>query len=131
MSYPQIFKLNYSKKFLRFFYTCCFITLTIVWLLAEVYFAIILSIMLGVYTYFISEKIRNTKNIIVLNKNSVLINDKKLVAFNVVFSNNVWTSIKYKHKDSNNMNLLIFSDSCLECSINHINKYLNFATKTL
>lgn len=131
MSYPQIFKLKYSRKFLRFFYICCLITLLFIWLLVEMYVAMMLSILVLIYAYVISKKIKNIQHTIVLHKNSIVIDEKKLVVFNVVFSNTVWTSIKYRYKNSNNMNLLIFNDSCSKYSINHINKYLNFAINTL
>jgi hypothetical protein len=131
MNYPKTYKLSYSKKYLQFFYTCCVLTLLVIWWFANYFLASILSVMVIFYGVFITKKIKNKVDIIVVNKENLLINDKKIVDFEVVFSNNIWSSIKYKSKNSKNMNLLIFNDSCKDYEINHINKYLNFAIKLL
>jgi hypothetical protein len=131
MNYPKTYKLSYSKKYLQFFYTCCALTLLVVWWFANYFLASILSVIVIIYGIFITKKVKNKVDIIVVNKENLLINDKKIVDFEVVFSNNIWSSIKYKSKNSKNMNLLIFNDSCKDYEINHINKYLNFAIKLL
>jgi hypothetical protein len=131
MNYPKTYKLSYSKKYLQFFYTCCALTLLVVWWFANYFLASILSVMVIFYGVFITKKIKNKVDVIVVNKENLLINDKKIVDFEVVFSNNIWSSIKFKSKNSKNMNLLIFNDSCKDYDINHINKYLNFAIKLL
>jgi uncharacterized membrane protein (Fun14 family) len=131
MNYPKTYKLSYSKKYLQFFYTCCALTLLVVWWFANYFLASILSVMVIFYGVFITKKIKNKVDVIVVNKENLLINDKKIVDFEVVFSNNIWSNIKFKSKNSKNMNLLIFNDSCKDYDINHINKYLNFAIKLL
>jgi uncharacterized membrane protein (Fun14 family) len=131
MNYPKIYKLSYSKKYLQFFYTCCVLTLLVVWWFANYFLASILSVIVIIYGVFITKKIKNKVDVIIVNKENLLINDKKIVDFEVVFSNNIWSSIKFKSKNSKNMNLLIFNDSCKDYKINHINKYLNFAIKLL
>jgi hypothetical protein len=131
MNYPKTYKLSYSKKYLQFFYTCCVLTLLVIWWFANYFLASILSVMVIFYGVFITKKIKNKVDVIIVNKENLLINDKKIVDFEVVFSNNIWSSIKFKSKNSKNMNLLIFNDSCKDYDINHINKYLNFAIKLL
>jgi uncharacterized membrane protein (Fun14 family) len=131
MNYPKTYKLSYSKKYLQFFYTCCVLTLLVIWWFANYFLASILSVMVIFYGVFITKKIKNKVDVIVINKENLFINDKKIVDFEVVFSNNIWSSIKFKAKNSKNMNLLIFNDSCKDYDINHINKYLNFAIKLL
>jgi hypothetical protein len=131
MNYPKTYKLSYSKKYLQFFYTCCVLTLLVIWWFANYFLAGILTVIVIIYGVFITKKIKNKVDVIIVNKENLLINDKKIVDFEVVFSNNIWSSIKYKSKNSKNMNLLIFNDSCKDYEINHINKYLNFAIKLL
>jgi hypothetical protein len=131
MNYPKTYKLSYSKKYLQFFYTCCVLTLFVIWWFANYFLASILSVIVIIYGFLITKKIKNKADVIVVNKENLFINDKKIVDFEVVFSNNIWSSIKYKSKNSKNMNLLIFNDSCKDYEINHINKYLNFAIKLL
>jgi hypothetical protein len=131
MNYPKIYKISYSKKYLQFFYTCCVLTLLVIWWFANYFLAGILTVIVIIYGVFITKKIKNKVDVIIVNKENLLINDKKIVDFEVVFSNNIWSSIKFKSKNSKNMNLLIFNDSCKDYDINHINKYLNFAIKLL
>jgi hypothetical protein len=129
MQYPQIYKLNYSKKYLRFFYFCCFLSLIIIWWFGSYFLAIILSFIVIIYGIFITKKVKNTTNTIVINKNNILVNDKKVIYFEVIFSSNIWSGIKYKHKGCRAKNLLIFGDSCGDIEIRQMNKYFNFGVK--
>lgn len=102
----------------------------IVWYFANYILAIFCSILLILYVLFIIKKIKQQHQI-VINKENILIDNTKLTHFEVVFSNNIWSNIRYKFANSKSMNLLIFKDSCKNYSLNEINKYLNFATKIL
>jgi hypothetical protein len=131
MNFPQIYNLQYSKKYLQFFYICCGVTLCVIWVLLENSVATILSVILILYSIYATRIIKASIHKIVLNKENIWIDEQKIVQFQVIFSNNIWAQIRYTPKHSKSMNLLIFKDSCPHESIYTINKYLNFATKIL
>jgi len=130
MNYPIIFKLHYSKKYLQFFYAVGFLTIFVIWYYSvNLYISIFFSAVVGIYSYIYHTKIILQVNDITINKENIVINNQKVYKFEVLWTNNLWSGIRYKYKNGKFIKLLIFNDSCANHSIFTINKYFNFGIK--
>jgi len=127
MKYPIVFEINYSKKYLHFFYAINLLTIAIIWYFySQFLISLLLTFVVILYLYLIRKNIIKKIDTIVINKDNILINNQKINSISVQFSNNLWTVVKYNYYQKKSIHLMIFNDSCKKHSIFVINKYLNF-----